>query len=98
MKPVFEVDSFHRGSNARGRSNLNSTRRFGSSKKEFPRKRRGINPYGANGKISLCNMWGSRMHWLRTCPHKESYSGDQSFLVESEDEIHITLMAECVEE
>ena len=96
VEPVFEAEAFYNGSNTRGRSNLGYTRRFGSSKRRVPRERRGINPRGADGRISLCNVCGSRMHWMRSCPHKESYSGDQSFSVENEDEIHITLMAESV--
>ena len=46
------------------------------------------NPVGPDGKISVCLICGSRMHWARNCPHAYEKVKDNGC-----EEVQITLMA-----
>ena len=48
------------------------------------------NPVGRDGRVTTCNTCGSMIHWMRDCPH-DNTTADK--LQESENKVHITLMA-----
>ena len=59
------------------------------------------NPTGADGKVTVCHICGSRLHWMRECPNSEPFSvnsgrGNEVGFTRDE-EVHITLMTEHIE-
>ena len=58
-----------------------------------------LNPLDSNGKVSLCTVCSSKMHWARKCPH--AYERQQSFALysdvqsvsEEDAEVQVTLFS-----
>ena len=62
-----------------------------------PRGRgRGMNPVGADGRITVCHGCGSTKHWVRACPGtKRNYYTNNAVL--DDEEVQITLMSTEIE-